>query len=51
MCNEIVTKDGQKLKPDRMMDYGNEKDYIAYVGNVIYVKCSGNIYEALEDKK
>ena len=51
MCSEITTKDGRKLKPDRMADYGNEKDYLAYVGEVVYVKCGDNIYEILEKKK
>ena len=50
MCDEITTKDGRKLKPDRMADYGNEKDYLAYVGDAVYVKCPDNKYEKLQDK-
>ncbi len=51
MDKVIVTKDGRTLRPDHMMDYGNEKDYIAYVGNIIYVKCGDNKYEILDEKK
>ena len=47
MCMEITTKDGKVLKPDKMADYGAEKDYLAYVGNCIYIKRLDNKYEIL----
>lgn len=50
MCAEIITKDGRKLKPDRMADFGREKDYLAYVGDLVYVKCPDNKYEILQNK-
>jgi hypothetical protein len=51
MCKEIVTKDGKTLKPDKLMNYGDENDYVAFVGDAMYVKCENNTYEMLGDKK
>ena len=43
----IKTKDGKVLKVDSFMNYGNEKDYLAKVGEEVYVKCPSGYYELL----
>lgn len=35
---EIVLRDGTRVVPDRMLDYGTEPDYFAFVDGSIYVK-------------
>ena len=54
----IKKKDGKTIVIDSFMDYGNEKDYLAKVGEEVYVRCPGGYYELLnasgnckEDKK
>jgi hypothetical protein len=51
MDKEIRTKDGRILKVDNIMNYNDEKEYLASVGEDVYIKCPCGNYELLNPKK
>ena len=50
MDKEIRTKDGRILKVDNIMNYNDEKEYLASVGKDVYIKCPCGNYELLNPK-